>query len=164
MKIEFKEQKCLLSNVNVRSEVHGEDREPAGDLKIEVDVDAGTLAEFDPALRGLLYYFDEGRERDLADQARSGEPIDLRMPHLEYPLRWGEEMLGARCRIKVPGAKSDVGLDPVNVNNWTIEPREGGTISLSFRVQCHPSAKDFGALAVLVQSEIEFTLETHEGN
>ena len=158
--------KCFLSNVNIRSEVHGEDREPAGDLKIECDVDNGLLAEFDPALRSLLYYFDESRERDLADQGKAGADFkpDLRMPRLAMPLKWDEEMLGARCRIKVPGAKSDIGLDPVKVNNWTIEPREGGTCSLSFRVQCHPDEKAFGKLATLIQQDIEFTLEATEGN
>lgn len=168
LKIEFKEQKMLLANVNVRAEVHGEGREPAGDLKFECDVENGFLAKFDPALKALLYYFESGRERDLADQGKSGGADyapDLRMPHLEVPIKWDEEMIGAKCRIRVPGAKSDVGLDPVKVNNWTIEPREGGTCSISFRVQGHPDEKTFGKLATLVQQEVEVTLEAAaEGN
>ncbi len=168
LKIEFQAVKMLLANVNVRAEVHGEDREPAGDLKFECDVDNGMLAKFDPALKGLLYYFDEARERDLVGQAQAKVPgfaPDLRMPKLELPIKWDEEMLGAKCRIRVLGAKSDVGLDPVKVNNWTISPREGGTCSITFRVQCHPDEKTFGKLATLVQQEVEVTLEAAaEGN
>lgn len=165
LKIEFKDRKMLLANVNVRSEVHGEDREPAGDLKFECDVENAMLDSFHPDLKGLLYYFDASRERDLADQGKTGVGFvpDLRLPHLEVPLKWDEEMLGAKCRVRVPGAKSDVGLDPVRVNNWTIEPREGGTCSITFRVQGHPDEKTFGKLATLVQQEVEVTLESAAG-
>ncbi len=167
MKIEFKEEKMLLANVNVRAEVNGDEREPAGDLKFECDMENAFLTNFHPALKSLLYHFDAGRERDLADQGKTSEAgfaPDLRMPQLEVPLKWDEEMLGAKCRIRVPGAKSDAGLDPVKVNNWTIEPREGGTCSISFRVQCHPDEKTFGKLATLVQQEVEVTLTAAEGN
>jgi hypothetical protein len=164
LKIQFKGQKMLLANVNVRAEVHGDDREPAGDLKFEVDLDNGFLGEFHPALKSTLYHFDESRERDLADQGKRHDAPDLRMPQLQAPLKWDEEMLGAKCRIREIGAKSDVGLDPVRVNNWTIEPREGGTCSVSFRVQCHPDEKIFGKLAMLVQQEVEVTLEAASGN
>lgn len=165
MKLEFAAVKMLLANVNARSEVHGEDREPAGDIKLECDRPNDILANFHPALKSLLFYYEDGRQRDLVDDAKKAEPgfaPDLRMPNLEYPVKWGEEMAGAHCELAIPGTKSVIILDPVKVNNFSIEPREGGTVSLSFRVQAHPDEKAFGKLCSLIQTEVEVTLTAAE--
>ena len=161
MKLSFKKQKMMLAHLNVRSEVHGEDREPAGDIKLEGDVSNEELLHFHPALKSLLYYHDEGRPRDLVGQAEgveAGYAPDLRMPNLVPPLKFSDEMMGASVSIRVPGEKLAVELAPVKVNAFAIEPREGGTISLSMRIQANPSDKEFGRLAVLVQTEVEVDL------
>jgi hypothetical protein len=161
MKLKFEDQKMLLANVNARSEVHGEEREPAGDLKLEAFLPNDVLVEFDPALRSLLYYFDESQQRDLVDEGKKGDANylpDLRLPKLVGPFRWDDEMLGATISLRVRGEKSRVELADAKVNNFTIEVQEGGTVLLSFRVQAHPDERKFGKLCTLIQRDVEVTL------
>ena len=161
MDLSFSHQKMLLANVNVRSEVHGEEREPAADLKFECDVSNDVLSELHPALKALLYHFDASRDADLADRGKKAESGFL--PHLRFqalgaPLKWEGEMAGALVSVGVAGTKRSIELSPVKVNGVAFEPLDGGVVRLSFRVQCHPSERDFGALATLAQAEVEVTL------
>lgn len=152
----------LLAHVTVRSEVHGEEREPAGDIRLESDLPNDFLNVFSPDLKRLLYCFDKGRERDLADQGKAHEPgfaPDLRLPKLVSPLKWDEEIAGARVTVRVAGTKQEVVLQPAKVNEFRFSPLDGGTVSFSMRVQYHPGEREAGKLAVLVQQEVEVTLE-----
>jgi hypothetical protein len=165
MKLEFKDQKMLLANVNARSEVHGDEREPAGDLKFEAFLPNDVLVEFDPALRSLLYCFNDAQQRDLVEEGRKGDPNylpDLRMPKLMGPFRWDEEMLGATVSLQVRGEKSRVELADAKVNNFQLEVQGGGTVLLSFRVQAHPDERKFGKLCTLIQNEVQVTLTPAE--
>lgn len=159
MRLTFKGQKMLLANVNARSERQGAELEPACDLKLEADLSNEILSEFHPALKSLLYFYDESIEHDLADKGTAAP--DLRLPNLVTPLKWEEQILGASISIMAPG-KATIQLSPVKVNNFSIEPRQGGTISLSFRVQAHPDEAAMGKLGCLVQHEVEVTLAEAE--
>lgn len=165
LRLSFEKKAAFLVDLNPRSEVHGAEREPAADVKLRVDCDSGILAEFAPALRSMLYFKDESKDadgrNDLADQA--AEAPNLRFPHLGAPLKWEEEMTGATLTAHYGiDEKSDIVLKDCRVNDWKIEPREGGTVSVTFRVQCHPDEKTFGRLAMQVQNEVEITLEPQE--
>lgn len=163
MKLEFTKQLMKLSNVNVRSELHGAEREAASDLKFEVSISNDILSDLDPALKSTFYCYDDAR-KDLADQGKK-EPGFL--PHLKFPkmaqaIKWNEEMESANIAITEPGAKSAIELKEVKVNNLQFTPKDGGTVVLEFRVQCRPDEKIFGKLAMLVQSDVEVTLSEAE--
>ena len=165
MNLAFANQKMLLASVNARAEVHGEEREPAGDVALEADLSNDILNIFAPGLKGLLYYFDPEKERDLADQGKATEPgfmPDLRFPRLGGPLKWDEEIPEARVTIRVAGTKKEVVLAPCKVNKFALTPLAGGTVQFEMRVQAHPEEKQFGVLSVLVQQEVEVTLEIPE--
>lgn len=161
MRLEFEKTKMFLANVNVRAEVHGETREPAGDLKLEVDLPNDVLSEIHPALKSLLYYFDEARPEDLVDKGKRGEAgylPHLRFPALGVPLKWDEEMTGAKLTIH-SSEKSRLVLLDVKVNNVSFEPKDHGIVTLTLRVQAHPDERAFGTLCTLSQSEVEISLE-----
>ena len=163
MNLIFHQQKMFLANVNVRAEVHGEEREPAGDLKLECDIPNDVLTELHPALKGMLYYFDDARPADLVEQSKKGEPgflPHLRIPDLVGPLKWGEEMTGVRLTLHQ--GKSELVLLDCKVNNVQFEPKDGGTIALQLRVQAHPGEKDWGRLCSLTQSEVTVSITTPE--
>ena len=165
MKLQFTNQKMLLASVNARAEVHGEEREPAGDIRLESDLPNDVLNVFHPGLKNLLYSFDKGRERDLADQGKAHEPgftPDLRLPKLGAPLKWEEEIPEAKVTVRVAGTKQEVGLQPAKVNEFRFSPMDGGTVTFSMRVQYHPDERAAGKLACLVQQEVEVTLEIPE--
>ena len=105
MRIELANQKMLLAHYNARSEVHGEDREPAADIKLEMDTTNDFLIQLHPTLRQALFHFDSARDAegktDLADKGSDA-------PHLRYaalvpPLKWNEEMAGADVTIRPAG-------------------------------------------------------------
>jgi hypothetical protein len=163
MNLTFNDQKAYLANVNIRAEIHGEEREPAGDLKFELDVANDVLSELHPALKSTFYHYDEARPADLADQGKRDEVgflPHLRLPELSGPIRWSEEM--DRMKLTVRQGKAEIVLSDVKVNNVQFEPRDGGTVAFQFRVQAHPDARAFGALAVLVQTEVTISLEPME--
>lgn len=66
----------VLSNFNPRVENNGpNDKKPAADLKIILNVPNVELGMFDPALKQALYHFDDQRGDDL-DDAIDGERRD----------------------------------------------------------------------------------------
>jgi len=50
-------------------------------------------------------------------------------------------------------------LDPCNVNNVTLEPQNGGTVIVNFRIQTHPDEKAFGKLCGMVGTTIKVSVE-----
>lgn len=164
MKIKL-EGKGKLASVTARSELHGEERKAASDLKIEASMPNDFLSQLHPSLKSALYAFDDARPKDLADQGQAREAGHL--PHLKFallegPLKWSEEMESATVSLKLPGSKSEVVLEEVKVNGIAFTPKDGGTIELSIRVQAHPDKKQFGELASMVQGEVEFTITPEE--
>ncbi len=162
MQLTFSKQKMLLNSVNARAEIHGDEREPAGDISLLAQLPNDVLNVFHPTLKGLLYHFDKGRERDLADQGRAHEAgfaPDLRLPKLGLPLKWADEIANAKVTIRVPGETKEVVLQPVKVNDFKLTPIDGGTVEFHMRVQYHPEERQAGKLAMLVQQEVEVSLE-----
>ncbi len=168
LKIEFSRQKAFLENVNARSELHGEERTPAGDIKISVEVHNNTLAHFHPSLKSALYFNDSARPKDLAEQGLEERPDHLphlRMPNLEAPLKWRDEMTGGTLTVHYGiGGQSDLVFQDVRVNNFQLTPKEGGTVEISMRIQAHPDEAQFGKLCGggLIQSQIEVSLKAPE--
>ena len=53
-------------------------------------------------------------------------------------------------------------LKPVKVNDFKFTPLDGGTVEFHMRVQYHPEERQAGKLAMLVQQEVEVSLEQVE--
>lgn len=154
LQLEFDKTDVKLLNFNPRAELHGEDKKLAADLKIEAGVTADVLAEFHPSLRAFLFNKDS---LDLAE----GEA--MRFSRLGLPLTWDDEMTGAKFSIHYGvGSSKPLVLGDVTVNQFRIEPRNGGSVLLTLRVQCHPTPKQAGDLADLIGSTINISLEPME--
>jgi len=165
LRLAFHQKTMTLVDVNPRREVNGAESEPAADIKLRVECDSGILAEFAPALRSFLFWKDESKDadgrNDLADQA--DDAPNLRFPELVVPIKWSAEMTGATLIVHNGiGGRSDIILRDAKVNAISLEPREGGTVTVVMRVQCHPDEKTFGHLAVRIQQEVDVTLEPRE--
>ena len=154
--------KSKLASINLRSERHGDDLVPAVDLKFTIDASNDILTSFDGHLKSSLYF------KSAASSTSQGEldgvdPVsdqpNLRFPKLG-PLRWEDERTGYTLTIDHGmGGKSDLVLESCSVNNFSITPKEGGTVELSFRVQAiHVKEKEMGRLATLVQHDLEISL------
>jgi hypothetical protein len=167
MKFALAAVSAYLINVNPRAEIHGEDKKPAGDLKIKVDLGNECLAMFAPTLKHALYHFDKSVEADLVDKAQEHEKGYA--PHIRFPflpaIKWEDKTIGAQVTIHqgIPGtAAHDISLDLCNVDNFQIEPKQGGTCSITFRVQAHPSETDFGKLCAIIGCPISLSIAPPE--
>lgn len=164
MNLEFDGQKMLLAHYNARSEIHGEEREPVGDLKFEATLENDCLAMVHPTLKSSLYYLDGAREADLADRGKRGEKgylPHLRFPALAAPIKWEEEMVGAYLRIEPKGGKP-IELEAVKVHKLEITPRDFGMVDLAFKASVHPTEPQMGRLCALIQAEVSITLSASD--
>jgi len=168
MKLVFDSCPAFLVNVNPRSELHGEERKPAGDVTLRVNVPNKMLDTFHETLKHALFFHDtENPKNDLADKAMEGRPDHI--PHLRFnalglPLKWNDQMFGATLTIHRGGG--DIVLPDVRVNKVEFTPKAGGTVELEFRVQGHPDEAAFGRLcgSGIIQTEVLMSLkpDTHK--
>lgn len=158
----LQEESVRLVNVNPRAELHGEDPKPAADLKIHAKMSNAMLADFHPALRALLYVKDEG-QKDLISENDPEHLTRLRMPKLG-PLKFNEEIVGATVTVHAAVSKSDITLEGCTVDNFHVEPQEGGTIDITLRVQAHPDEKQMGKLYMLIGKDVEISIEPPEAD
>lgn len=154
---ELFQQTVKLSNLNPRAEKHGEDTKPALDLKIEVTCASAILAYFHPELRQHLFKRDDNP--DLVDQVIEGDG----MTALRYPkmgaIKWDWEGAGYRATVDYGmGGVSNIVLDEVKIDHFTIEALNGGSVSIAFRIIAHPDADDVGKLCEFIQREIVLDL------
>ena len=164
MQLELSNINAVLSSVNPRSEIHGEEKVPAGDLKLKVQLGNDCLAMFHPQLKSMLYHYDknEAEHDDLVEKAAQKDANYA--PHQRFPqipsISWKDEMIGAKVIVHTGiDKKSDIVLDPCNVNSISLEPQNGGTVIVNFRVQTHPDEKAFGKLCGMVGTTIKVSVE-----
>jgi hypothetical protein len=160
-----------LTSVNCRSELHGKENVPAVDLKFTFDAQNIILSEFDDWLLTALYYRnDKPSEAEAAQGSLDGVEVvsdvpNLRMPLLASPIKWTKEYTGYELTIDMGlGGKSNVVLGDCAVNNVAFEPKEGGTVAVTVRVQCTKglTEKVLGKLATLVQHDVAILLSPPE--
>jgi acyl carrier protein len=162
MKFILSEVTARLLNVNPRPELHGQDTKLAADLKLEVKLPNAELAQFDPRLKGTLYE-KSSAQGDLVSGADPDHMTQLRFPQLGVPIKWAGEQVGGKLTVhRGISAKSDLVLDGVLVNEFRLEPLEGGTVSTTFRAQIHPDEKEIGKLCTMTGTDIVISVEPAE--
>ena len=145
-----------LASVNPRAEIHGEERVPAFDLKLEVACTSDVLIHFHPELRATLYKKQDNP--DLVEQSGTDEFTALRFPKLSA-LKWEWEGSGYTLVVGYGiRGKSDIRLVDCKVDGLRIDAQNGGTVNLALRVIAHPESKDVGKLCEMIQQNIEVSL------
>lgn len=149
-------QAAKLTSVNPRAEIHGTDHVMAADLKFEIKVGNDVLSEFDPSLKSSLYKKADGPQGELITDA--GHLPSLKFP-IMGPVKWGKEFSGYETVIHygVSGAQ-DIHLIDCEVDNFSFDCQDGGTVAVSFRVIAHPEPTELGRLCEMIQQEVEMSL------
>lgn len=159
MKFKLNEVTARLQNVNPRPELHGQESKLAADLKVEVKLPNTELAQFDARLKSVLYEKSNGQP-DLVSQSDPEHTTQLRFPQLGVPIKWAGEQVGGTLTVhRGISAKSDLVLEGALFNEFRIEPLEGGSVSVTFRVQIHPDEKEIGKLCTMTGTDIVITVE-----
>ena len=147
-----------LAHINMRLEKHGDESVTALDLKFIRTGPNSELGMLHPKLQAMLYW----RSKMTNDQ-RSIEGVEQVLPDLRFPelgtLVWDLEMT---ARIVIQTGTGEMVLNPVKVNQFRIDPLQGGSVETTFRVQT--SEFPDGALDTLgrmLDSDVTITLEPH---
>jgi hypothetical protein len=90
---------------------------------------------------------------------KPAELPNLRWPHLE-PLKWHEDQDNRTLTLDYGiGGKSALKVTDCKANDFRIEPKEGGTVKLTWRVQrSDPDERVIGKLGGLLKRQVHATL------
>lgn len=137
-------ERCLLGNLNIRTEMHGDEREAACDIKFSFSGANNLLAKLHPDLRATFYKANDTRDLVNPDH----------MPHLRFPMLGTQsyDLEIPRTRLRVHDAKDpshDVLLGGGKTNKFKFTMKEGGTVEFEFR--CQFSKPDEDAIAKLMR-------------
>lgn len=149
-------QAAALLSVNPRADIRGDEHVTAADVMFGINVSNDVLSEFDPALKSALYKKADGPQRDLIQDVGH-------LPKLKFPLmgevKWAKKLSGYDVLIN----RGFVGPDEILLIGCVIDKfrfhcREGGDVSVTFRVTAHPGPNELGRLCELIQTEVKVTL------
>lgn len=147
-------ERCLLVNLNIRTEMHGEQRESAIDIAFEFDSANNLLAKLHADLRATFY-----RAADTQDLIGDHMP-HLRMPLLG-PISWDLEIPRTQLRVHdIDDEQHDVVLGGGRTNKFKLTLKEGGTVNWKFRVQfSKPDEEQVARLMRVLNQKVPVTLE-----
>lgn len=158
MQFELDRAKALITSINPAPEFAGEEKKPAGKMGIKLDLTSDCLAMFHPTLKSILFCKDQPANADLADQATTDEKF-IRfadIPSIDFK----GKCIGATVRVHQGiNEKSDIVLELCSVDNFVIEPKNGGTVTIGCRIQFHPDEKQAGKLWGLIGTTVDLSIE-----
>jgi hypothetical protein len=138
-----------ITNLNLRAEKHGDENEPACDIKVSVDIPAERLDDIHPGLCESLYRRPStGDQIALIDKKAEQAFTVVRHPGLE-PVRLKQKFPGYELQVFSPadsdGSEGLLFAD-AEVKNFTITPHEGGTTNVTFSVGVTVDEDDIAGL------------------
>lgn len=141
---------AALSNLNIRIERHGEDRQLAADLKFSMNVAGPVLNDIEAGLHESMFRRPgAGDQQDLLDPASL---TAVKFPHLQ-PLVLTHKFQGYEADIGEDADASPLFLADVELKKITAKPMEGGSAELTFTLSGNIDADDVAQLADLLVRE-----------
>ncbi len=151
-----------LSSLTPRIEKHGDDNVPAVSLGLGITGPNTLLDLLQPGLRDALYKAADDAGDNLPGveaptpmlRSRALEKIKLKMP----------DMVGWRLRIEHGiDDSSAIDLHECKVDKFNVEPFEGGSVLVTFRVGTSDVDETYaGRLAMKLGQEVQITLSAPE--
>lgn len=139
-----------ISNLNLRAEKHGDENQPACDIKISVDLPAERINDIGPGLcESLFRKPGKGDQMPLVEVGKKPDPgfTVLKHPGLE-PLQLKQKFPGYELSIAGEDGDPEQGLFFADgeVKNFKITPHEGGTTNVTFTVGTHVDEDEIAGL------------------
>lgn len=129
--------------LQVRTEKHGAEVESASTLHISVETGNELLDELVPGMREA-FYTHSGEPQEELDVPSGSLPV-RRFPLLGT-LPWGYEGDGYIVRIEAVRPRATIQLEDCELCKCKLELKEGGTVVLTFNVNCDPDGADVSKL------------------
>lgn len=130
-----------LTNVNVRSELHGDDDVPAIDYTFEADLDAEFVDQIDPEIREMFCEFEK-------TETVPGVPRKATRVRgkglIEMPIACSKAYQGYILEMDYggEGSSSNLRVGDCAVNKFRFEFRDGGNVRAKWRVQASGVSRD----------------------
>lgn len=141
-------------NLNFRGEKHGDETQPACDIKISVDIPAERLNDIHPGLCESLYRKPgKGDQRPLIEVGKGADNAYtvVKHPGLE-PLQLKRKFPGYEISILAPEADEGLFFADAEVKNFKITPHEGGTTNVTFSVGTEVDEDDAAGLLPFIRN------------
>jgi hypothetical protein len=156
-KLTLRKRLCKIgTNINVRTELHGESPVPACDISLK-----GVMLSKDE-LNILLS--DEKAHDSLFKPGESGDLVEPTFAQHFKPFTLIDEFEGARVTLTLvdgqgegeaqPDGPLSVELDDVSIKSLKLEPQVGGLTSLNLQVQATPTSEDMAKLIAFVDTQV----------
>lgn len=129
---------CNCAHVNIRDENHGDETVLAVDLAFWMEGPNDLLELFHPELRRAMYCNKAADEGQVELDEKIAVLPNLRAPGLPERMHWGgnDKHGGYRliCDYGIGDEKANIDLTECTVGKKWIEPKEGGTVRIGWRV------------------------------
>ncbi|MEA5123268.1 hypothetical protein [Xanthomonas floridensis] len=148
-----------IANVNQRIQRHGEERQLAADIKFVLSVSNEALDSFDSTLRHDLFRKPaKGEQQDLPQIGGDGLTA-VKHPALE-PLKLSHEFTGYEMHLAGLLETADpIILVDVKLKRFVIEPKEGGSLAMSFTASAEVEPQELAELSeALIREDVLLTL------
>ncbi|WP_369913936.1 hypothetical protein AB8810_12980 [Xanthomonas sp. NCPPB 3005] len=148
-----------IANVNQRIQRHGEDRQLAADIKFALSAGNDVLDSFDATLRADLFRKPGSGEQQELPQIGGAGLTAVKHPALE-PLKLNHELTGYELHIGgLLEAGDPVVLVDVKLKRFVIEPKEGGSVAMTFTASAEVDADEISELsAAFIREDVLLTL------
>lgn len=147
-------ERCTLSNLNIRTEMHGDERQRAVDLQFDFAGANNLLSKLHPDLRHAFY-----RPEDTKDMLNGDHTPVLRFP-LMGPVSWDLEIPRTRLQLHGETPADDVVLGDGKTNKFKLTLMDGGTVKWHFRVQfSNPNDAAIAGLSRFLNDTVPVSLE-----
>lgn len=153
----LQQQPSKIDSFTPRAEFEGDEKVPAGSVKISVSGHSSLLDNFVPGLRQVLFRKPalQGEQPALFE---GDELTQIAFPKLKA-LKLDEKFPGYRVEISEGlEASKPLALVDCTLSNFSFDTVNGGAVAISFSVACHPDEDQAGALCQLIQQEPYITL------
>ena len=137
-----------ITNLNLRAEKHGDENQPACDVKVSVDIAAEGLNDIHPGLCESLYRRPgKGDQRPLIEVGKGSDQAFtvVKHPGLE-PVQLKQKFPGYEMHVRGPNDETDLFFADAEVKNFKITPHEGGTTNITFSVGTHVDEDEIAGL------------------
>lgn len=162
MQFMLKRQVAKVAHVNLREEKHGEESVLGCDVKVTADVPNTFLDQLSPTLRSSLYMAEgeaPGSQAPLVADA-THLPV-LRYAFLDPLKASGLKMPMAKVVFHASRKDESVAVD-ADVNELRLEPLEGGTVSITFRVQFEPAPEAVARVSAMLGREVKVSVQPND--
>ena len=143
-----------LTNLNVRTERHGDEEVGAADINFEADVANNYLVKFSPDLRECMYRQDPKATLDMLNPDFAA---NLRNPQIGA-INWDLTINNASLEIH---DDSDLGYfhcGTVKAGKFVFNCKEGGTVAITFKAQVLPEEDQAGLLPVMLGQKVKVSV------